>query len=131
MEAIDYLSTSKIGYQVTLDPVGVFGNIERQKLLDSCGALPGIMTCAAINDIALIDALRLYEPRAGLTDDDGVEIGERGEFEFQDDPATYPWIRIETKEEIFYQYPLNWVAVVNKATGKVLAQPVKFEEKHQ
>lgn len=117
-EAIDYLKTP---YTVTIDPVGVFGNVERERLLDACGVIPGWITEAAINNRPLIKALDVYKEAYGLFECKGVTIGGNGEFRYPGDSELFPFIKIETDEEIFYQYRNARIAIVHKPTGHTFA----------
>lgn len=96
-----------------VDPLDKFHHMTDNEIYQTLGALPYWVINEQYMEIPLKEALD-KQYGFGLYKSTGQTIEKDGTYKFPGDPNLYPLIKIERKDEIFYQYLYGMVVFVNK-----------------
>lgn len=97
---------------IELDPLAKF-NYQPEEIYHILGLLPGWVMNEEFMDKPLKEALD-KQYGFGLYESSGQTITADGVYQYPEDPDLYPLIKIQRKDETFYQYQYAMVAIVQK-----------------
>jgi len=99
--------------KITIDPLSKYNHLSQEEIFDTLGALPHWAINPDYLDVPLKEALD-KQYNFGLYESSGQTITKEGIYQYPEDPDLYPLIKIQRKDEIFYQYRYAIIAIVQK-----------------
>lgn len=99
--------------KMTIDPLNKFNDYDLNSIYDMLGTLPYWAINPKYLDKPLKEALD-NQYGFGLYESTGQTITEDGIYKYPKDPDSYPLIKIERKDETFYQYLHAIISIVQK-----------------